>query len=154
MTCRFDLAHYGELLDAAAAVVLTESGRTARQVSRNRPRRPVIAASRNVHTCRRLALDWGTVPVLMRDVPAEDVTWGHSAAAAQVSGVVMPGERVVFTAGTISSRPGMTNMLKVEEFHASTLDEAMARRSHAAPVPNHVPPASPGGAPPRREPVS
>jgi pyruvate kinase len=116
----------GELLDAAAIVVLTESGRTARQVSRNHPRRPVVAASRNVHTCRRLALDWGTVPVLMRDLPAEDVTWGHSAAAAAVSGVIHAGERVVFTAGTISGHAGMTNMLKVEEFELPGTDSSEA----------------------------
>jgi pyruvate kinase len=105
-----------EVLDAAAVVVLTETGRSARHVSRNRPRRPVVACSGNVYACRRMALDWGTVPVLMRDVPAADITWGHSNAALRLSGVVEPGERVVYIAGTIASQPGMTNMLKVEEF--------------------------------------
>ena len=106
----------GELLDAAAIVVLTETGRTARQVSKNRPRCPVIAASPDVHACRRLALDWGTVPVLIGGLPDAQSDWGHSAAAARVSGLIERGERVVFTAGTIQGRPGMTNMLKVEEF--------------------------------------
>lgn len=106
----------GELLDAAAIVVLTETGRTARQVSKNRPRCPVIAASPDVHACRRLALDWGTVPVLIGGLPDAQSDWGHSAAAARVSGLIERGERVVFTAGTIKGRPGMTNMLKVEEF--------------------------------------
>jgi pyruvate kinase len=106
----------GELLDAAAIVVLTETGRTARQVSRNRPRRPVIAASADVVACRRLALDWGTVPVHIHDLPDSHTNWGHSAEAAKRSGLIAPGERVVFTAGTISGQPGMTNMLKVEEF--------------------------------------
>ena len=69
----------GELLDAAAIVVLTETGRTARQVSRNRPRRPVIAASRDVHACRRLALDWGTVPVLIGELPAGAIRSGPTA---------------------------------------------------------------------------
>ncbi len=106
----------GELLGAAAIVVLTETGRTARQVSKNRPRCPVIAASPDVHACRRLALVWGTVPVLISDLPNAQNDWGHSAAAARVSGLIERGERVVFTAGTIKGRPGMTNMLKVEEF--------------------------------------
>ncbi|MCW2922923.1 MAG: pyruvate kinase [Thermoleophilia bacterium] len=109
----------GELLDAAAIVVLTETGRTARQVSRNRPRRPVIAASRDVHACRRLALDWGTVPVLLSEYPESgDPIWTDSATAVKLSGLISPGERVVFTAGTIAGQPGMTNMLKVEEFQA------------------------------------
>jgi pyruvate kinase len=109
----------GELLGAAAIVVLTETGRTARQVSRNRPRRPVIAASRDVHACRRLALDWGTVPVLIAELPeGGDPIWTDSTTAAKLSGLIQPGERVVFTAGTIAGQPGFTNMLKVEEFDA------------------------------------
>ncbi|MEO6867623.1 MAG: pyruvate kinase [Gaiellales bacterium] len=115
----------GELLNAAAVVVLTETGRTARQVSRNRPRRPVIAASRNVHTARRLALDWGTVPVLMGDLPMSgDPIWTDSATAAKLSGLITKGERVVFTAGTIAGLPGMTNMLKVEEWAATSERDA------------------------------
>lgn len=107
----------GELLGAAAIVVLTETGRTARQVSRNRPRRPVIAASRDVHACRRLALDWGTVPVLIAELPeGGDPIWTDSTTAAKLSGLINHGERVVFTAGTIAGKPGFTNMLKVEEF--------------------------------------
>lgn len=107
----------GELLNAAAIVVLTETGRTARQVSHNRPRRPVIAASRDVHACRRLALDWGTVPVLIAELPeGGDPIWTDSTTAAKLSGLISRGERVVFTAGAIAGQPGMTNMLKVEEF--------------------------------------
>jgi pyruvate kinase len=107
----------GELLQAAAIVVLTETGRTARQVSRNRPRRPVIAASRDVNACRRLALDWGTVPVLIAELPeGGDPIWTDSTTAVKLSGLIQPGERVVFTAGTIVGKPGFTNMLKVEEF--------------------------------------
>jgi pyruvate kinase len=109
----------GELLNAAAIVVLTETGRTARQVSRNRPRRPVIAASRDVTACRRLALDWGTVPVLMGEMPeGGDPIWTDSVTAGKLSGLLTRGERVVFTAGTIAGQPGMTNMLKVEEWQA------------------------------------
>ncbi|MCW2926736.1 MAG: pyruvate kinase [Thermoleophilia bacterium] len=107
----------GELLGAAAIVVLTETGRSARQVSRNRPRRPIIAASRDVHACRRLALDWGTVPVLIEQLPeGGDPIWTDSVTAAKLSGLVHHGERIVFTAGTIAGQPGMTNMLKVEEY--------------------------------------
>lgn len=109
----------GELLDAAAIVVLTETGRTARQIARNRPRRPIIAASRNVHTCRRLALDWGTVPVLVDPDLDHEGEWGKSTAAVTRSGLVGSGERVVYMAGTIRNQPGMTNMLKVEEFLAA-----------------------------------
>ena len=107
----------GEMLDAAAIVVLTETGRSARQVSRFRPRRPIIAASRDVHACRRLALDWGTVPILIGEIPQSgDPIWTDSVTGAKLSGLISIGEQVVFTAGTIAGQPGMTNMLKVEQY--------------------------------------
>jgi hypothetical protein len=34
----------------------------------------------------------------------------------RLSGVVEPGERVVYIAGTIAHQPGLTNMLQVEEY--------------------------------------
>jgi pyruvate kinase len=105
----------GELLDAAAIVVLTETGRTVRHVARNRPRRPIVAACRSNVVCRRLALDWGTVPVLIEEVGDTEDYWRKSIAAAERAGIVELGDRVVFTAGTIAGEPGMTNMLKVEE---------------------------------------
>lgn len=105
----------GELLNAGMIIVLTETGRTARQVSRNKPRRPVLASSRSLRTCRRLALDWGTVPVLINpDAETEDA-WTEAITYARRYELVGPGDRVVFTAGTISNKPGMTNMLKVEQ---------------------------------------
>ena len=45
-----------------------------------------------------------------------DPIWTDSTTAAKISGLITGGERVVFTAGTIAGQPGMTNMLKVEEF--------------------------------------
>ena len=77
----------------------------------------MIAASRDVNACRRLALDWGTVPILLADIPKSgDPIWTDSTTGAKLSGLIQPGERVVFTAGTIAGQPGFTNMLKVEEF--------------------------------------
>lgn len=107
-----------ELLEAAAIVVLTSTGSTARQVSKNRPRTPIVAASSSERTCNRLALDWGTVPVLIERGNDTDEYWQRSLDAACSSELVEEGDRVVFMAGTIVNMPGMTNMLRVEEFYA------------------------------------
>lgn len=106
-----------EHLDAAAIVVGTSTGRTVRLVTKNRPRRPVIAVAHNPHIFTRMALDWGTVPVLIPRAEHPDDYWERSVRAARESGLVRPGDRVVFTAGTMVNMPGATNMLKVEEFH-------------------------------------
>ena len=42
--------------------VFTESGFTARLVSKHRPRRPIIAFSTIQETRRRLSLNWGVFP--------------------------------------------------------------------------------------------
>ena len=47
--------------------VPTQSGSTARQVSRFRPRRPIVAASPYQHVLQQLALDWAVVPIVIDD---------------------------------------------------------------------------------------
>lgn len=103
-----------ELLDAAAILVPTASGGTASDVSRQRPRRPVIAVSHRVETVQRLALEWG---VIARRVDHEDeieALWDRALEAAVETGLVLPGDRIVITAGSTLDVPGTTNLLKVE----------------------------------------
>ena len=55
--------------------------------------------------------------MLIKELPeGGDPIWTDSTTAAKLSGLISEGERIVFTAGTIAGQPGMTNMLKVEEF--------------------------------------
>ena len=51
-----------EAVEASAIVTPTESGSTARWVSRLRPRQPILALSRHLSTVRRLNLCWGSIP--------------------------------------------------------------------------------------------
>jgi len=103
-----------ELLDAAAILVPTSSGGTASDLARQRPRRPVIALSHRVETLQRLALEWGVIP---RSIPAEtdiEVLWERAREAAADTGLVLPGDRVIVTAGAPLDVPDTTNLLKVE----------------------------------------
>ncbi len=103
-----------ELLDAAAILVPTSSGGTASDLARQRPRRPVIALSHRAETLQRLALEWGVIP---RSIPAEtdvEVLWERAREAAADTGLVLPGDQVIITAGTTLDVPGTTNLLKVE----------------------------------------
>jgi pyruvate kinase len=54
-------------LRVRAIVVLSRSGVTARMMSAARPGAPVVAATSDPVVCRRLAVLWGTVPVLVED---------------------------------------------------------------------------------------
>ena len=51
--------------DAKAILVFTDSGATARRVSDERPRAPILAFTREQETQRRLALYWGVHPFAM-----------------------------------------------------------------------------------------
>lgn len=46
-------------LGAAAIIVSTESGHTAKMVSKYRPRRPIVAVTPHTSVVRKLALNWG-----------------------------------------------------------------------------------------------
>lgn len=64
-------ARMSYLLSLKAIVTFTRDGRTARVLSENRPRAPVIAITSRPEVASRLALEWGVVPRI--EVPPEDL---------------------------------------------------------------------------------
>ena len=50
-----------EIIEAAAIIVPTVSGETAREVSRHRPHRPIVACTPSLDVQRQLMLDWAVV---------------------------------------------------------------------------------------------
>jgi pyruvate kinase len=61
-------------LDASAILAPTKSGRTATQISRFRPKQPIIAFTPNLSTVRRLLLFRGIYPHLILDPPGIRMT--------------------------------------------------------------------------------
>jgi pyruvate kinase len=58
------MAHAADDLDVAAVAVFTETGTTARQLSKYRPKPPIYALSSLEKVINRMALLWGVTPVL------------------------------------------------------------------------------------------
>jgi pyruvate kinase len=114
-----------EAVGAAAIVASTDSGSTARRVSRFRPRRPIVAVTHTPSTWRQLALVWGVRPALVEPVADLDALVARGVRAAVDLGVARLGELVVVTAGFPLGRPGTTNFLKVVRIEP----EHMAGRS-------------------------
>ncbi len=108
-TCRI-----AEELDAKAILVLTDSGRTARLVSRYKPNMPVFAITYNEETMHRLMLSWGVLPLLVESTEETDRMLENANNAALASGIVKDGDLVVTTAGIPAMVKGSTNMIKVE----------------------------------------
>ena len=107
-TC--DIAHD---LRCTAIVTASATGRTARVVSRYRPRAPIIAATNLRETYQRLALIWGVHPVVVHIAEDSDSMMQACIDAAQRTGVVRDNDVVVLTGGVPVGRPGSTNFIKI-----------------------------------------
>ncbi len=100
-------------VNAKAIITPTESGLTARLVSRHKPPHPIIALSPNQGTIRSLALSWGVIPFLVSKFRSTDDMLSKATEAAKKTGLVRPGDRIVLTAGLPIGVPGNTNMIKI-----------------------------------------
>jgi pyruvate kinase len=103
-----------EILGASLLVVTTYTGRMAKVVARLRPRRPIVAITHHERVACRLALEWGVLPLVVREGRDVEDLWALSLEAVRTVGLAGPGERVVLTAGTHVNVPGSTNVIKVD----------------------------------------
>lgn len=102
-------------LNAAAVVVVTRTGTTARMISRFRPQMPIIAAVTNVKSYHKLAINWGVYPVQAELQLATDDLLKHALDIAKRTGLVKKGDIVTITAGIPVIEAGNTNLLKIEK---------------------------------------
>jgi len=100
-------------IGAGAIVTLTNSGRSARRMSKFRPAQPVVAATPRSKTFHQLALSWGVYPVLARTQLNQNDLFRHAIDCAKQIDLVAEGDRVVICAGVPVG--GTTNTLRVEE---------------------------------------
>jgi pyruvate kinase len=107
------VAYMSEELDLKAIAVFTQSGSSARLVSKFRPRVPVFAFSPFPEILRRAALYWGVTPVGMPHVQSTERMVEGAAQLLRAQGAVHPGDLIAVVAGTPIARRGTTNLLKV-----------------------------------------
>ncbi len=101
-------------LDAAAIIPVTESGNTARTVSRFRPVCPIIATTTNPTVYNQLSLSWGVIPLMSEVKNTTDELFEHTICIATGTGIVKSGDLVVITGGTPINVRGTTNTMKVQ----------------------------------------
>ena len=100
-------------LGAHAIVAFTQSGSSARLISRARPRVPIIALTPFVEAQRRLALSWGVDSRLIRKVQTTDEMIEEVEATLLRDGSVTPGDVLVIISGSPMWVAGTTNLLKL-----------------------------------------
>ena len=100
-------------IGADAIITVSQSGATARLVSRFRPGSTVVACLLSEQVRRQMALYWGVVPLLMPYAQNTDQLIDFAVRAAEEAGLVKQGDLVVLTAGVPVGVSGTTNMIKV-----------------------------------------
>jgi len=108
------VGNIAEQLDAAAIMTLTKTGATARNVSKFRPQKPILAVTPHVDVARQLQLVWGVKPLLVLDLPSTGQTFQAAVNVAQEKELLHEGDLVVMTAGTLQGVSGSTDLIKVE----------------------------------------
>ena len=101
-------------LGAAAIVTVTQSGTTARMISKYRPDVPIIGATTEEKVLHQLMLSWGVVPVRCVRQDNTDALFDHAVEVGRTTGLIHPDDIVVITAGIPLGASGTTNMLKVQ----------------------------------------
>nr|WP_027338980.1 pyruvate kinase [Halonatronum saccharophilum] len=101
-------------LNAAAIITSTQSGYTAKMVSKYRPNTPVVAVTSSQRVFNKLILTWGVNPILAEISESVDGMIEDSINAVVNADYASKGDLVVITAGTPVKESGTTNLLKVD----------------------------------------
>jgi len=99
-------------LRAAAIMTLTESGFTSRQVSKHRPRCPILAVTTSALVVRKLSMNWGVTAMRVDAAGVDEEMLQAGLRLSRERGYLEPGDIVVATAG-LARQSGSTNLIRV-----------------------------------------
>jgi pyruvate kinase len=105
-------AHAADDLDLRGIALFTESGSTARQLSKYHPSAPIFALSPVEVTINRLNLLWGTTPIRCPKISSTEALVDCAENLLLHSGFVKPREVIAIVAGT-RTKSGSTNFLRL-----------------------------------------
>ncbi|WP_313524743.1 pyruvate kinase [Anaerotignum sp.] len=101
-------------LNTACICTITQSGFTARMISKHRPVCPIVAATMTGRVWRQLNLVWGCKPMLHTAKLQQGKVFDTGMEVAQASGIVKNGDTVVLALGMPVGVSGATNTLRVD----------------------------------------
>ena len=105
-------AHAADDLDLRGIALFTESGVTARQLSKYHPTAPIFALSPIEVTINRMNLLWGTTPIRCPKVGSTEALVDVAESLLEQGGYVRPREVIAIVAGT-RTKSGSTNFLRL-----------------------------------------
>jgi len=98
---------------AKVVVAFTESGTTARLLSKERPPVPIVAYTPHDAVRRRMALYWGVLPRAMRTIPNTDELIRELERSLREEKLAGSGDRIVILLGAPAGTRGGTNLMKL-----------------------------------------
>ncbi|MGI5823115.1 MAG: pyruvate kinase [Dethiobacteria bacterium] len=101
-------------LGAAAIITATQSGFTARMISKYKPRAPIIAVTPAEKVAAALNLTWGVYPLLCPPTTSTDEIFDTAIQVALDAGLIQHGDLIILTAGVPVGVPGTTNFLRID----------------------------------------
>ena len=121
------VAHAAQDLDMRGIAVFTETGTTARLISKFRPKAHVFAFTANAPVCNRMNLLWGVRPTLCHVAASAEDMLRVSEKELLEAGAVHPGDVMGIVAGTQRSS-GSTNFMRLHVVGASDTKAGERRR--------------------------
>ncbi|KAA6448628.1 pyruvate kinase [Bacillus swezeyi] len=106
------VAHTAINLEVSAIVTPTESGHTARMISKYRPQAPIVAVTVNDSVSRKLSLVFGVFATSGQNHSSTDEMLENAVQKSLDTGIVHHGDLIVITAGAVGEA-GTTNLMKV-----------------------------------------
>jgi pyruvate kinase len=130
------MAHAAEDLELAAIAVFTETGTTARQLSKYHPKPPIYALSSIEPVINRMNLLWGVHPILCAKAHTAEQMVDMAEQLLEGNGFARPQDIVGIVAGT-RTKSGSTNFLRLHVLGdqiAETAKKTAPAKKQAKPV--------------------
>jgi pyruvate kinase len=120
------VAHAAMDLDMKAIAVYTETGTTARLISKYRPQCPIYALASNPTVCARMNLMWGVHPVLCDVAPQVENMVAEAEALLRQRHAAGKDDVIAVVAGTRSTS-GSTNFMRLHVVGSTDSRQASSR---------------------------
>ena len=108
------VGHTAKNLNIETIVAATESGHTARMISKYRPKADIVAMTFSEATADALTLKWGVVPIVSEKPETTDDMFNLAATYVVDHGFASEGDLILITAGVPVGESGTTNLMKIQ----------------------------------------
>lgn len=132
-TIGLSVARAAKNLGVKTIVAATESGYTAKMISKYRPQADILAVTFDERTRRSLMLNWGVYPTVSEKPTTTDEMFELAANKAVELGFASEGDLILITAGVPVGERGTTNVMKIQMIGSKLIEaQGVGERSVVA----------------------